>query len=99
MRTQPAVYNINTISDLRKVSDDGAARPSRVEIKEFSLTRPKTGEESAFDLNDDGEIGDGSLGLTSKERIQKMIAGLNGKELFEDPDFPACPKSLFYSAR
>ena len=46
-----------------------------------------------------GDLGDRNLGLTNIEDIQKIISNLKGKQLFEDPDFPASSSSLFYSKR
>ncbi len=63
-----------------------AVANARVDVRDFSRQRPKTGEEGAFEMDDDGEIGDGRLGLTTKEDLARMIAGLGGGgRLFEDP--------------
>ena len=80
------------------VDMDGAGRPSRVSISDLATPRPKTGEEGAFEMNEDGEVGDGRLGLTSEANVMTMLKGLNGG-LFEDVDFPATASSLFYSRR
>lgn len=56
-----------------QVDSDGAGRPARVEIFDQSLVRPKTGEEGAFEMNEDGEIGDGRLGITSEENVKKIL--------------------------
>ena len=80
------------------VNEDGAGRPLRISVSDACSVRPRTGEESAFEMNDDGEIGDGRLGMSNEEEIRHILANLNG-ELFEDPDFPAASRSLFYSRR
>ena len=50
-------------------------------------------------MNEDGEIGDGRLGLTmGEDQMRHLLDRLNGN-LFEDPEFPADATSLFYSKR
>ena len=81
------------------VNEDGAGRPLRISVSDACSVRPRTGEESAFEMNDDGEIGDGRLGLTmSEDTMRNLLDGLQGN-LFEDPEFPADTQSLFYSKR
>ncbi len=83
-----------------KKESNGRKMSDKLDVRDFSRQRPKTGEEGAFEMDDDGEIGDGRLGLTSKEDLARMIKGLQGgKRLFEDPDFPADSSSLFFSKR
>jgi len=59
------------------------------------------GEEGSFELNESNEIGDGMLGLTSKERLARILGELrrDGAGLFRDVDFPAEQASLFFSQR
>ncbi len=84
----------------KKDDDAAAAAAARVDVRDFSRQRPKTGEEGAYELDDDGEVGDGKLGLTSKEDLARIVSGLrSGSRLFEDPDFPADETALFFSKR
>ncbi len=46
-----------------------------VSFQEISLQRPKTGEEGAYEMNDDGEIGAGDLGLTDEREIERYAYG------------------------
>ena len=46
-------------------------RRSTLLFQEISLQRPKTGEEGAYEMDEHGEIGEGDLGISDEEEIQR----------------------------
>ena len=46
-------------------------RRSTLLFQEISLQRPKTGEEGAYEMDEHGEIGEGDLGISDEQEIQR----------------------------
>ena len=46
-------------------------RRSTLLFQEISLQRPKTGEEGAYEMDEHGEIGEGDLGISDEEEINR----------------------------
>ena len=42
-------------------------------FQEISLQRPKTGEEGAYEMDEHGEIGEGDLGISDEEEINRYV--------------------------
>ena len=58
-----------------------------------------SGEESSFEMTEDGLVGQGDLGLgLTKEQIEEILGKLDVEkgQYFEDPEFPCGPSALFY---
>jgi hypothetical protein len=66
-----------TYIEFLQVEEGGSGRPNRVSFQEISLQRPKTGEEGAYEMNDDGEIGEGNLGMTTEEDLKRFVIQSN----------------------
>lgn len=63
-----------------------------------SFLTKKSEEAPCIDFPEE-EYKDGRLGITSKEKINRILASIGDDELFCDPDFPADSAALFFSEK
>ena len=55
-------------------------------FQEISLQRPKTGEEGAYEMDEHGEIGEGDLGISDEEEINRYVKNVYGNIRLQHPN-------------